>query len=77
MEGGDCIIDLEKLQFVDSFGLTCLLKIHREIISVGKRCIICSLQKNVKQMFSIFKIDHAFDISKDLITAKKTFETNT
>ena len=77
MGGGDCIIDLEKLQFVDSFGLTCLLQIHRDLISIGKRCVICSLQKNVRQMFSIFKIDRSFNISKDLISAKKTFEANT
>jgi len=73
----NCIIDLEKLQFVDSVGLTYLLKIHRKLVSIGKRCVICSLQKDVRQMFSVFKIDHIFTISNNLISAKKTIKENT
>ena len=71
------IINLKDLNYVDSTGLSQLFNIQKKLENLGRNCVFCSLQKNVKQMFSIFNIDRTLNISKDLISAEKMIDTQT
>lgn len=77
IDSHNLIINLKDLNYVDSTGLTQLFNIQKKLENVGRNCVFCSLQKNVKQMFSIFKLDSTLNISKNLISAEKIIDTQT
>jgi len=53
----NCVLDLEKLAFVDSTGLAFFLKIQKYLAARNKDFLICELNENVRQLFRIHKTD--------------------
>lgn len=72
----DCILNLKELLLVDSSGLIFFLKLQRNLISVGKNIVICSLKENVKQMFKLCSLNRFFNISPDINSAKRNLEAS-
>lgn len=71
-----CILNLRDLTFIDSSGLVFFLKIQRYVSKQGKACVLCGLKGNVRQMFSITKLESLFKIEKDVLSAEKLLEKN-
>lgn len=67
----DCLLDLDRLSFVDSSGLAFFLKIQRHAARSGKSCILFSAGKNVIQLLKITKLVQLFPIAADLDSARK------
>jgi len=73
----NCILNLARLDFVDSSGLIFFFKIQKYLINSGKRCVLCSLNDNVNRLFHLTKLNHLFLIAPDLAAAKRLLESNT
>ena len=67
----NCILDLTNLTFIDSTGLTLFIKILKTSSISRKQCLLCGLNSDVKQMFTITKLINLFTIVADLPAAIK------
>jgi anti-sigma B factor antagonist len=56
------MIDLEKVDFIDSRGLGLLLTLLKFMRSIGSKLILCGMNKQVKILFSITSIENLFEI---------------
>ena len=65
----NCILDLTNLTFIDSTGLTLFIKILKISSISKKQCLLCGLNDDVKQMFTITKLINLFSIVADLPSA--------
>ena len=74
VSGRNCILNLARLSFVDSAGLLFFLKIQKNLASMGKKCVLCSLTDNLRQSFSITRLDHLFRIAPDIGSAQQILE---
>ena len=59
------LVNMEAVEFMDSAGLTALIKAFRLAESLGKRFGICSLAPSVRIMFELTQLDKAFEIYED------------
>jgi exopolysaccharide biosynthesis WecB/TagA/CpsF family protein/anti-anti-sigma factor len=66
----NCLLDLSKLDFVDSSGVVFFLKIQKYVKKNDRVCILFGLQDNVMQMFRITKMDRLFRIAPNQIQAE-------
>ena len=60
---------MKDLNFVDSSGIVFFLKIQKHVQKTAKDCVLFGLQDNVRQMFSITKLDRLFVIAADMDSA--------
>jgi N-acetylglucosaminyldiphosphoundecaprenol N-acetyl-beta-D-mannosaminyltransferase len=72
--GRNCILNLSQLNFVDSSGLIFFFKIQKLLVNSGKRCVLCALTDNVKQLFRLTKLNLLFRIAPDLASAQQMLE---
>lgn len=56
------LIDMSKVEFLDSAGLMCLISAYRLAKDLGKRFSICSLTSNVKMIFELTQLDQSLEI---------------
>lgn len=56
------LVNMEAVEFMDSAGLTALIKAFRLAESLGRRFGICSLAPSVRIMFELTQLDKAFEI---------------
>ncbi|ELR98155.1 STAS domain-containing protein [Gloeocapsa sp. PCC 73106] len=59
---GTIIVDMTKVEFLDSAGLMSILSGYRLARNLGKRFSICSLTPGVKMIFELTQLDRALDI---------------
>jgi len=56
------LVNMEAVEFMDSAGLTALIKAFRLAESLGKKFGICSIAPSVRIMFELTQLDQAFEI---------------
>jgi anti-anti-sigma factor len=56
------VIDMQKVDFLDSNGLSSLLEVLKTAIASGSSLVLCSLQAPVKLVLEITKMDRTFPI---------------
>lgn len=56
------LLDMERVEFMDSAGLMALIEAFRMAESLGRRFGICSLAPSVRIMFELTQLDKAFEI---------------
>lgn len=56
------LVDMHKVEFVDSAGLMALVSAFRLAQSLGKRFSVCSLAPSVRIIFELTQLDRAFEI---------------
>lgn len=71
----NCIINLERMTFVDSTGLVFFLKIQKYLLNGGRVCVLCSLSDTVRQLFFITKLLPLFRVAPDRASAFTLLET--
>ena len=65
LEGHDCILDLSRLDFVDSSGLVAFHRIHRHLAAGGNSCTLCAPNEPVLQLLRITRMDSFFTITSN------------
>lgn len=63
------IVNLEKVDFIDSSGLSILIAALKNCREKGGYLRVCNLQKNVRKIFELTMLDRVFDISASLESA--------
>lgn len=68
----DIILNLEKVEFIDSSGLGAIVTCLK---TIGRRgdIVICCLSDDVEQMFTLTRMNKVFKIFKDLDSAVKSY----
>jgi anti-anti-sigma factor len=56
------LVDMKKVEFLDSAGLMVLVKAFRMAQNLGRRLIICSLAPSVRMVFELTQLDRVFEI---------------
>jgi len=56
------LVDCEKLDFINSSGLRVLIMNLKKLKSAGKSLVLCSLQKNIEDVFKFSGFNNLFDI---------------
>ena len=59
------ILDLKKVTFADSSGLSALLLAHRLYRDSNRQFVICNLAERIKELLKISQLDHVLNISVD------------
>lgn len=64
------VIDLSKVEFVDSSGLGAIVSILKHVVREG-RLVLCSLQKAVDELMELTRLYRVFETAKDVKEALK------
>lgn len=72
-KSGKVLIDLQKVEYIDSSGLATLVEILKNIKSYGGRLKLSNLSDKVKSLFEITKLEKLFDIYDSYDEALKNF----
>ncbi|MDJ0716929.1 MAG: STAS domain-containing protein [Prochloraceae cyanobacterium] len=56
------LIDMSKVEFLDSAGLMVLVRAFREAQSLGRRLSICSVSPQVRIILELTQLDRVFEI---------------
>ncbi|RLA94064.1 MAG: anti-sigma factor antagonist [Deltaproteobacteria bacterium] len=59
------VLDLSKVEFVDSSGLGAIVSILKHVIREG-RLVLCSLQKAVDELMGLTRLYRIFETAKDV-----------
>ena len=68
------IVNLEKVEFMDSSGLVAVAKAFKNARSNGCRLVLCNLQAPVKLIFELTQLDSVFEIFDTYDAAIATIE---
>jgi anti-sigma B factor antagonist len=60
--GGRLVIDMEKVEFVDSTGLGVLVSCLRQAHTINGEIKLCSLSKPVRALFELVRMHRVFEI---------------
>ena len=67
------ILDFQKVEFMSSSMLGKLVQIHKKCKEFKVKLKLCSIDKEILQVFKITKLDKLFDIEPDEAAARKAF----
>lgn len=67
------LLNLERLDFLDSAGLGELVRTHVAVRSRGGQLTLVNPSPNVRQLLQVTKVDRVFDIAPDELTALNRF----
>ena len=57
-----CLVDMSKVEFLDSAGLMALVGTFRLAQRMGKRLSLCSIAPNVRMIFELTQLDRVLEI---------------
>jgi anti-sigma B factor antagonist len=72
---GKIVIDLGKVQFVDSSGCGAILACLRQITQAGGDLKLCSVSRPVRSLFELVRMHRILDICDTREAAIKSFQT--
>ena len=70
----DAVLDLAAVHFVNSSNLARLLKLRKQLLSVDRRLLLCSVSKPVLTAFVATGLDRVFDFSDSVPVALATLQ---
>ncbi len=68
--GSSFLLDLERVNYLDSSGLAALVKFYKEIRTRGGALALCAVQRDALKIFQLTRLDKIFTIFPDANTAK-------
>jgi anti-sigma B factor antagonist len=74
------VIDLVEVDFMDSFGLVCLVKGLKSARQIGCRLVLCNVQAPVRLILELTQLDSVFEIFhtyEDILTIVEDVEDST
>ena len=63
------VVDLENVKFIDSSGLGTLVRVYKHARAESGDVCWASLQRPVKRVFELTRLDRVFDVHPDLAAA--------
>jgi len=68
--GTSFLVNLEKVNYLDSSGLAALVKLYKEVRTRGGSLALCSVQRDAMKIFQLTRLDKIFTIYPDADAAK-------
>lgn len=68
--GSSVLLDLERVNYLDSSGLAALVKLYKEIRTRGGALALCAVQRDALKIFQLTRLDKIFTIFPDVHAAK-------
>src|ERR1700758_948271 len=59
------LLNLEKVNYLDSSGLSWLVACHKRFVQQGGRMVLCTIPPRVLQVLQFCRMDHLFGITED------------
>lgn len=56
------VVDLGKLEYIDSSGLACLIRFSRDLQKIQGVLFFCSLSPKIRSIFAITRLEDAFKV---------------
>jgi anti-sigma B factor antagonist len=72
-KSGKVLINLQKVEYVDSSGLATIVEIFKNLKVYGGKLKLSNLSNKVRSLFEITKLEKLFDISDSQDEALKSF----
>ncbi len=69
------LIDMHRVEFLDSAGLMTLVAAFRLAQSLGKQFSLCSLAPSVRIIFELTQLDRVFEIFEDRVAFEISLKT--
>ena len=75
LSGGErkVVIDLSKVEYLDSAALGCLMDLYRQATSTGAKLKLAGVQQRVETMLTLVGANQFMDIYPDAAAAVKSF----
>jgi anti-anti-sigma factor len=67
----DVIIDMEKVEYIDSIGLAVLINVYKKVVSQRKNFYFVGISEKVRKVFEMSGLNKILDMYPDLDTFKK------
>lgn len=67
------LLNFEGVEFMSSAALNQLIRLHRRVKAVGGAVRICHLHRQIREVFSLTRLDRMFEIIKTEEAALKLF----
>jgi anti-sigma B factor antagonist len=67
------IVDCSKLEFVSSYGIAVLIRLHKHLAKLGGDVKLANIHSRVVSLMSLMKVDTIFDIYPDVDRARLAF----
>ena len=67
------LVDMERVDFLDSAGLMALVSAFRLAQSLGRHFIICSVKPSIRMVFELTQLDKVIDIFDNRNTVEMSF----
>ena len=74
--GSKLVIDLHRMQFIDSSGLGAILSFLRQLSAKGGDLKLCGMTKQVRAAFELVRMHRIFDIFETRKEAVRAFDAN-
>lgn len=68
--GSSFLLDLEKVNYIDSSGLAALVKFYKEVRTKGGTLALCAVQRDAMKIFQLTRLDKIFTIFPDESSAQ-------
>jgi N-acetylglucosaminyldiphosphoundecaprenol N-acetyl-beta-D-mannosaminyltransferase len=75
VDGRDCLLDLSDVIFVDSTGITLLLRLQKELRAIGARLLLLNPSLPARRALKLMRLEQFFVTAPDLETAQQVLET--
>ena len=63
------VVDLSRVSYIDSAGLGAIIEAMREVEAYGGKFALAGLQKTVRSIFKMLRLDQVFSIFPDVDAA--------
>jgi anti-anti-sigma factor len=64
------VVDLQKVNYLDSSGLSWLVACHKRFVQQGGRMVLCGMSPRILQVLQFCRMDRLFGITEDEATAR-------
>jgi anti-sigma B factor antagonist len=69
-DGASFLLDMEKVNYLDSSGLAALVKFYKEVRARGGSMALCSVQRDALKILQLTRLDKIFTILPNQESAK-------
>lgn len=67
------LLNFSNVDFMSSAALGKLIRLHQRMVQIGGKLVLCSINKDIMQVFVLTKLDKMFKIVKDEQTGLNSF----
>src|SRR5205823_6130095 len=76
-DGRHCLLQMNKVDFIDSTGVGLLIRLHKKIRATGRQLILLDPSAAVKRALSLMHLQDFFATATDFDSAQQLIETRT